>query len=301
MTQMQTVLAVDDVPANLKMLGQILGPQYRYLCATNGQAGFELAVAQRPDIILLDVMMPDIDGYEICTRLKADARTQSIPVIFLTALKDETDETRGLEIGAIDYITKPFCPAIIQARVRNHLELKRYRDMLERMSFTDGLTGLSNRRFFDDFLEREWRGAIRNGTAISLILMDIDHFKLYNDHYGHLQGDACLRNVGEALLAAARRPSEMVARYGGEEFACVLTDPPPEGAGTLAGLLLESVVGLKLPHAASSVSDHVTLSLGAATMRPVVNQPCTSLITRADELLYQAKRNGRNQVCSGEG
>lgn len=299
MTEKPSVLAIDDVPANLKMLGHILGPSYRYLCATSGLSGLDIATTQRPDIILLDVVMPEIDGYEMCARLKADPRTQSIPIIFLTALKEETDEARGLEIGAIDYITKPFSPAIIQARVKNHLELKKYRDMLERMSFTDGLTGISNRRHFDDFLEREWRGAIRKGSAISLILMDVDFFKLYNDHYGHLQGDECLRCVATALQAAARRPSELVARYGGEEFACVLTDPPAEGGVPLAHMLLERVVALKIPHAKSTAADHVTLSMGAATLSPSVGQDHAMLIKLADDLLYQAKKGGRNQVRGG--
>lgn len=296
MTEKPSVLAIDDVPGNLKMLGQILGPQYRYLCATSGGAGLEIALAQRPDIILLDVMMPEIDGYEICARLKTDPRTHAIPVIFLTSLKEETDEARGLEIGAIDYITKPFSPAIIQARVKNHLELKKYRDMLERMSFTDGLTGISNRRHFDDFLEREWRSAVRKGAAISLILMDVDFFKLYNDHYGHLLGDECLRGVAAALQSAARRPSEMVARYGGEEFACVLTEPPTDGPLPLAQLLLEAVVGLKIPHEKSTVAGHVTLSLGAATLFPTLGQERSALISLADEMLYQAKKGGRNQI-----
>lgn len=299
MTEKQTVLAIDDVPANLKLLGQILGSQYRYLCATSGQAGLEIALAQQPDIILLDVMMPDVDGYEICARLKADASTRAIPVIFITSLKEETDETRGLEIGAIDYVTKPFCPAIIQARVRNHLELKRYRDMLERMSVTDGLTGIPNRRHFEQFLEREWRSAIRKQSPISLILLDVDFFKLYNDHYGHVRGDECLRGVAQALVGAARRPSELVARYGGEEFACVLPDTTSAGAATVARAQLQRVAALKLPHEKSTVAEHVTLSLGVATVTPAVGQAAADLIVLADEKLYCAKKNGRNQVCVG--
>ena len=297
MTERQTVLAVDDVPSNLKLLGQILGDQYRVLFATSGAAGLEVAHAQKPDLILLDVMMPGIDGYEVCRQLKAHPRTERIPVIFVTTLKEETDETRGLEIGAIDYITKPFCPAIIRARVRNHLELKRYRDLLEAMSMTDGLTGLPNRRHFDQHLDREWRAAIRESSTLSLVLIDIDFFKLYNDHYGHLLGDECLRAVARALAIGARRPSELVARYGGEEFACLLPGTPASGARTVAELMRGNVLDLSLPHEKSQVSPHVTVSMGIGTASPLLGEDPDTLVTRADQNLYQAKRNGRNRVA----
>lgn len=296
MTERHTVLAIDDVPANLKLLGQILGEEYRFLCATTGAAGLEIAETQRPDLILLDVMMPEIDGYEVCTRLKANPKTERIPVIFLTSLKEETDETRGLEIGAIDYVTKPFCPAIIRARVRNHLELKKYRDLLESMSMTDGLTALPNRRHFDQHLDREWRAAIREQKTLSMIMMDVDCFKLYNDHYGHVQGDACLRTVAAALALGARRPSELVARYGGEEFACILPDTSRAGAVTVAEGMLQHVADLGLPHEKSLVAPYVTLSIGVGSATPEVGMTVGDLIAQADESLYRAKRSGRNRV-----
>lgn len=298
MTDRHTVLAIDDVPANLKLLGQILGDQYRFLCTTNGVAGLEIAEAQRPDLILLDVVMPDLDGYEICRLLKANPITERIPVIFLTSLKEEEDETRGLEIGAIDYVTKPFSPPIIRARVRNHLELKKYRDLLESMSMTDGLTGLPNRRHFDQHLDREWRSAIREQKSISVVMMDIDCFKLYNDHYGHVQGDECLRAVARALRNGARRPSELVARYGGEEFACILPDTSAAGAATVAEAMLARVVDLEVPHAKSLVSPHVTMSMGVGSASPEVGSDVGELIARADENLYRAKKEGRNRVVS---
>ena len=217
-------------------------------------------------------------------------------MIFITSLKDETDEAFGLEIGAIDYITKPFSPAIVKARVRNHLELKHYRDMLESQAATDGLTGIPNRRHFDESLEREWRSAIRRKSHISLILMDIDCFKPYNDFYGHLQGDECLRTVGRSLVGGARRPSELVARYGGEEFACVLPDTDLAGAMHVATELLERVRAQELAHEKSTVGPHVTLSLGVACMSPEVGNVPGELIQRADSQLYEAKRAGRNQV-----
>ncbi len=294
----QTVLAIDDVPANLKLLGEILQPEYRFLVATSGAQGLEIAASKQPDLILLDVMMPEMDGYEVCRQLKANPLTQSIPVIFVTAMKEETDEERGLEIGAIDYVTKPFRPTIVRIRVRNHLELKRYHDLLESQAVTDGLTGIANRRQFDKWLDREWRLAIRRQSPISLILGDIDCFKMFNDHYGHPEGDECLKGVAKALASAIRRPSELLARYGGEEFACILPDTDLPGAVHFAGSLLEQIRAVKMPHQKSVCSDIVTMSLGAATLSPSLGDGQEALIQAADEQLYRAKKAGRNRVTS---
>lgn len=299
-TDKQTVLAIDDVPANLKLLGEILQPEYRFLVATSGAQGLELAASKQPDLILLDVMMPEMDGYEVCTQLKANPLTQAIPVIFITALKEETDEARGLEIGAIDYVTKPFSPAIVRIRVRNHLELKRYHDLLESQAVTDGLTGIANRRQFDKWLDREWRLAIRRRSPISLILGDIDCFKLYNDHYGHPEGDECLRGVAKALSAGLRRPSELLARYGGEEFACILPDTDQAGALHFANTLLDQVRALRRPHATSTAADIVTMSLGAASLSPSLGDTPDVLLQLADDHLYAAKRAGRNRAHAAE-
>jgi diguanylate cyclase (GGDEF)-like protein len=295
----QTVLIVDDTPANIEMLSEALSDEYEVLFATSGQDALDIASNQHPDLILLDVIMPDMDGYQVCTRLKEGARTRTIPVIFVTAMDHEEDETKGLNVGAIDYLTKPIRPPIVRARVRNHLELKRYRDSLESLSSTDGLTGIPNRRQFDQAFDREWHRARRNQTPLSLILMDIDLFKDYNDYYGHLAGDDCLRTLARVLAEYIRRPTDLIARYGGEEFACVLPDTDIEGALWFANQILEKVNTLHAPHAHSAVADHVTLSLGVSTLVPVVGQPSFELIRRADECLYAAKRNGRNQVRSG--
>lgn len=292
----QTVLAIDDMPANLKLLGEILKPEYRFLVATSGAQGLELATSKQPDLILLDVMMPEMDGYEVCAQLKANPLTASIPVIFITALKEETDEERGLEIGAIDYITKPFSPSIVRIRVRNHLELKRYHDLLQSQAVTDGLTGIANRRQFDKWLDREWRLAIRRQTSISLVLGDIDCFKLFNDHYGHPEGDECLKVVAKSLSAGIRRPSELLARYGGEEFACILPESDLPGALHFAGNLLEHVRAAKMRHEKSIAADIVTMSLGVACLSPVLGDAPETLIQAADEQLYAAKRAGRNRV-----
>ena len=295
----QVVLIVDDTPANIEILNEALGNEYEILFATNGQDALNIAFDQNPDLILLDVMMPEMDGYAVCTRLKQESRTSSIPVIFVTALDQEGDETKGLGVGAIDYIIKPIRPAIVQARVHNHLELKRYRDLLENLSATDGLTGISNRRHFDEILAIEWRRAKRNQTPLSLILMDIDVFKAYNDHYGHLAGDDCLYHVARVISRCVQRPSDLVARYGGEEFACLMPDTDADGAIMVAKQMRSALENLNIPHAYSPVADHVTLSFGVAMMVPLAGQPLFDLIRRADELLYTAKRNGRNQIRSG--
>jgi diguanylate cyclase (GGDEF)-like protein len=294
----QTVLIVDDTPANIKLLSVVLGRAHELLFAVSSREALELAAAQTPDLILLDVMMPEMDGYEVCAQLKADPRTRSIPVIFVTAMSREEDEAKGLEVGGIDYITKPYSAPIVRARVRNHLELKRYRDFLENLSATDGLTGIPNRRRFDEFLDCEWRRTMRSQLPLSLIMLDLDFFKAYNDHYGHLAGDDCLRQVAEALAGGVRRPADLVARYGGEEFVCVLPETEMSGARQVAQQLWEKVGALQIPHAYSSVSEHVTISAGVATLTPAVGQKLTDIIARADAQLYVAKRSGRNQVVS---
>lgn len=294
----QTVLIVDDAPANIELLSEVLESEYEVLFALSGEDGLNIAFEEAPDLILLDIVMPQMDGYEVCDRLKADPRTRTIPVIFVTAMDLEEDETKGLALGAIDYITKPIRPPIVRARVRNHLELKRYRDLLERLTTTDGLTGIANRRRFDAFLESEWSRARRSQKPLSLIMLDIDFFKAFNDHYGHLAGDDCLRQVAQCLDGRVRRPADLVARYGGEEFACLLPETNAMGAATMAKRFLESMNELNIPHAYSEAADHVTLSMGVATIIPLIGQPSSELVRRADQLLYEAKQNGRNQFRS---
>lgn len=292
----QKALVVDDSEANIQLLSEFLSPICSVFFAMNGEEAIRLADTLRPDIILLDVMMPGMDGYEVCRRIKANNDLKDIPIIFVTAMGSEDDEAKGLELGAIDYISKPISPAIVKARVKNHLELKRYRDLLERISLIDGLTGIPNRREFDMKLGEEWRRAIRNGELISLIMMDIDFFKNYNDHYGHLAGDDCLRKVAKALVSTMKRPGDMVARYGGEEFACILPDTDTQGALIVAEMLLNSVSDLKIPHATSTVADHITISIGFASKLPDPGTSHESLILEADTMLYNAKKHGRKRI-----
>lgn len=290
------ILMVDDTPTNIKVLTGILRNDYDLISAFNGTEALELARTEKPDLILLDVLMPGMDGFRVCEELKANHLTRSIPVIFVTALEEVADETRGFELGAVDYLTKPIRKPIVKARVRNHLELKQHRDFLERLSTLDGLTGIPNRRHFDAFAEGEWRRSIRKSSHFSLLLIDVDHFKMFNDRYGHLEGDDCLRDVAQALLKTPRRPMDFVARFGGEEFAVVLPDTDMEGAKLLAESMRKAIEDLKIPHAGNSSCGHVTVSVGIASTKPEMNDELGSLLKEADEALYKAKETGRNRV-----
>jgi diguanylate cyclase (GGDEF)-like protein len=296
---MNKILIVDDMPANIKVLVEALkNPVFEIFVATNGETALNIANSEAVDLILLDVMMPDMDGYEVCKKLKSNDQTAKVPVIFVTSLGEEEDETRGLELGAVDYITKPIRTPIVKARVKNHLELKKQRDILENLSSIDGLTGIANRRRFDRFLDLEWRRATRTKTLLSLIMMDIDYFKKYNDNYGHFAGDDCLKKVADVLQNTIKRKTDLVARYGGEEFACVLPLVNQPDAISIAKRILKNITALTIPHAYSDIADHITMSLGAATVVPSIKTTHEELIETADQALYEAKAAGRNQVKS---
>lgn len=265
--------------------------------ATSGEEALEICRQDPPDLILLDVVMPGMGGMEVCRRIKADPTTASVPVIFVTAQDDPADETRGLEAGAVDFITKPVNPAVVRARVRAHLTLKAQADALRELAFIDGLTGVANRRRFDDALEIEWRRCRRSGSPLAVVMIDIDHFKHYNDRYGHQAGDACLRSVADELRGRLGRSSDLVARYGGEEFVCLLPECGLEGAQAKAEDLRQAVEAMGVPHEASATSPVVTISLGVAAIAPGPEQSPEELLAAADVGLYEAKLGGRNRVC----
>ena len=292
------ILVVDDTIENIDFLVSALGEQgYRVRVATGGESALKAARFGPPDLILLDIRMPDMNGYEVCQRLKADPQTCGVPVLFVTALDDEDGEARGLELGAIDYLTKPINPAILRARVKNHLELKQKTDELARLSCTDSLTCLANRRIFFEMLDREWRRSSRSGNPVSLIMMDVDFFKAYDDQYGHIAGDECLKRIGQTLADAMKRAGDLAARYGGEEFVVLLPDTDHEGAVQVAEKLRNEIEALNIAHAHSQMADVVvTVSAGVATMVPRVDDSAGTLLKTADEALYEAKTNGRNQV-----
>ncbi len=293
-------MIVDDVPANIKMLREVLKSNYEIIFATSGPDAIALMEPKAlPDLILLDIMMPDMDGYEVCRILKSDDLTAKIPIIFITSKDDEEDEIKGFELGAVDYVTKPFSIPVVKARVQTHVELKQQREILENLSSIDGLTGVPNRRNFDEFLDRNWHFCMRAGKAISLIMIDIDHFKTYNDFYGHLEGDECLKQVAAILKSCINRDTDIVARYGGEEFGCVLPVTDLKGALSIAELMRKSVEALAIPHAQSQTAGYVTISVGVASMVPMKDAPAQTIIKAADNALYAAKMSTRNCVKKG--
>lgn len=295
-----TVLVVDDSPPNLMIMKGILTAQCHVITASSGEECLRLAQQHTPDLILLDVVMPGISGFEVCRILKADPLLAAIPVIFVTARDEMDDEAQGFEVGAVDYITKPVRPPIVRARVRNHVELKRHRDTLEKLSTLDGLTGLFNRRFFDQVLENEWARSRRGNEPLSIILADIDCFKKYNDRYGHMEGDECLKRVARALAASPQRACDVVCRYGGEEFCAILPATRLEGALKLAEAMRAAVVALDIPHAENANRGCVTVSMGVACAMPSQSITSADILQLADAMLYRAKNQGRNMVLGEE-
>jgi diguanylate cyclase (GGDEF)-like protein len=291
-----TLLIVDDEKQNRSLLTELLRAEYHVILAKNGVQALERAQEHTPDLILLDVLMPEMDGYAVIRALKEDDRTRDIPVIFITALDSAEDEEKGLELGAVDYISKPFRPSIVRARIRNHLQSVHQRRLLEQLALIDSLTEIPNRRRFAQVLEHEWRRCMRNNLPLSLIVIDVDNFKQFNDSHGHAAGDVVLRNIAQTLFHDLRRAGDFVARYGGEEFVVLLPDAAEDGARALAEQMREDVEDLRIPHEESASSPWVTISLGGATIVPKVATPDPDLFSLADARLYEAKHQGRNRV-----
>jgi diguanylate cyclase (GGDEF)-like protein len=295
------ILVVDDAMENVRILHAALQDEHEIVFAMDGPRALEIARTQQPDLILMDAMMPGMDGYAVCRELFAAPETSGIPVIFVTALTSPEDETRALGAGAADFIGKPVNAAVVRARVRTQLTVKRQRDALRALILLDALTGAANRRAFDERLALEWRRCGRARLAVSLLLVDIDHFKLYNDHYGHPAGDAVLVQVATAMRRAAGRGQDQVARYGGEEFAILLPQLDAHGATGVARRLMHELELLNLPHAASPTGPQLTVSVGIASMLPGEHNVPADLVQLADALLYQAKAGGRNRYMVSPG
>ncbi len=290
------LLLVDDQPINIQVMHQIFGGDYQVFMATNGPQAVALCQSNPPDLVLLDIVMPGMDGFEVCSLLKASDLTCNIPVIFVTAHTDAAQETHGLSLGAVDFIAKPVNPAVVRARVKTQLTLKFQSDLLRKLVFLDGLSGVFNRRYFDQQLGVEWARSTRSSSPLSAIMIDVDHFKLFNDCYGHQAGDDCLRQIAVTLKTSLKRPADLVARYGGEEFACILPDTPFSDAMGLANELERKVRALSIPHAQSSVAHVVTVSVGVATRTLDSVDDQAALIGLADAQLYEAKQSGRGRV-----
>ena len=296
LTEKPTILIVDDEPVNIRVLVELLKDAYQLRIATNGEIALAIARSDEPpDLILLDVVMPGIDGFEVCRRLKADNRTARIPVIFITGNSDEQDEIHAFRAGAVDYVTKPFRPVIVKARVQTHAELKHCRDILERQSYSDSLTGIANRRHFEDNLPRMWNFACREQTPMACIMIDIDDFKKYNDLYGHQAGDACIKRVASVLNALVRRRVDLLTRYGGEEFCCLLPNADLACARQFAERFRQAVLELGITHEGSSTGAVVSISQGIAVLAAASHTLTPDLLIKnADMALYEAKRTGRN-------
>ena len=293
-----TILVVDDMTTTLLLLHDLLKDTYEVKIAKSGTKALEILESPNDiDLILLDIEMPDINGYDVCKRIKNNETIKNIPIIFITGRTSQEDEEYGLNLGAIDYITKPFNKAIVKLRIKNYLDLKIKNDMLEKLSMYDGLTNIRNRRFFDETFEKTFSEIKRDKKSLAVLMIDIDFFKPYNDNYGHGQGDETLRKVAKALEKTIKRASDFVARYGGEEFVILLKDINKDGVEAVANNLLNAVRELKITHEFSKIENYVTVSIGVSFYNSNSDVTKLELLLKADETLYNVKNSGRNNFA----
>jgi len=316
------ILIVDDRQENLLILESILGNMdCNIVKATSGNQALGLMFYHKFALVLLDVQMPEMDGFETAELMRISERTRYIPIIFITAIsKDFKCIFKGYEVGAVDYLFKPIKPVILRSKVKVFLELYKQKNMveeqakllkikikeftelmevngrLENLSLCDGLTGISNRRHFDQYINMSWKNSIRSNKPLSLIMIDIDYYKAVNDNYGHLKGDEYLIKVTKSIFSNINRPLDLVARYGGDEIAVVLPDTDSKGAIVVAEQLRKSVEALMLIHEHSKVGPYVTISLGTSTISANKDDSLDKFISSADKALYDSKQTGRNQV-----
>lgn len=294
---MEKVLVIDDSRLDTMVLVDILKDEYEVITALSGEEGIRQAVTEKPVLILLDIVMPGIDGFEILEQLKSNDVTKDIPVVFLTALADEATEEKGFMKGAMDYIKKPFNAHIVRARVRNHVKLCLYMRTIENQMSIDSLTGAYNRRAFENKLTYYWEKAIRQNETLSLFIVDIDFFKMVNDTYGHGEGDVVLKTTVSEMMKILATENSYLARYGGEEFAVINYGISAEKAQSLAEKVRKHVEELHIANEKSSVSPYLTVSIGGCTMKPKAGQIPKKIVNYADDMLYQAKNCGRNKSC----
>jgi len=293
-----TILVVDDMTTTLLLLHDLLKDTYEVKIAKSGTKALEILESPNDiDLILLDVEMPDINGYDVCKRIKNNETIKNIPIIFVTGRTSQEDEEYGLNLGAIDYITKPFNKAIVKLRIKNYLNLKIKNDMLEKLSMYDGLTNIRNRRYFDETFEKTFSEIKRDKKSLAVLMIDIDFFKPYNDNYGHGQGDETLRKVAKALEKTIKRASDFVARYGGEEFVILLKDINKDGVEAVANNLLNAIRELKITHEFSKIENYVTVSIGVSYYNSSSDITKLELLLKADEALYNVKNSGRNNFA----
>jgi len=291
------ILIVDDEKMNIMALAHFLKPQYEIIVATDADTALKIAEEQLPDLILLDIIMPEMSGFEVLIKLKDSSKTMNIPVIFLTGLNNVADEEKGLALGAVDYITKPFNKTIVRERIKTHIKMSDYIRTIEKLCMMDALTGLPNRRGFDVRMEAEWGRAFREKKPLGLIIIDIDNFKNYNDTYGHPEGDNLLQYISEVLEKTMNRAADFIARWGGEEFFGLLPDTDLEGAFNVAEQIRVNVMNMKV-HCLDGIDTSVTVSIGANSITPEEKDSAAVFIAVVDKLLYMAKNKGKNITCT---
>ena len=294
----QCILIIDDDPIQLMVLGHILFPQYDVKMAKNGEIGLKLAKAHNIDLILLDLVMQGMSGFDVLALLKESDETKNIPVIFVTGSISNEDEAKCLALGAVDYIRKPFTEVVVSLRVKIHLQLIAQMRTIENLSLTDGLTGISNRRSFDQMIKSTWNHTRRAHESLSVLMLDIDKFKQFNDKYGHLNGDSCLKTVATTIQTSLDRKSDNVYRWGGEEFAVILPYTSIDGAILIAERIRENIAATPI-ELDNNETVYITISIGAGSIAPAHEDSDSALIdfwTNLDKALYRAKENGRNRV-----
>lgn len=290
------ILVIEDSLLNQHVIQNILQDKYTLARALTAREAFEMLPIFRPHLILLDIILPDADGFKVLETLKGNEENRNIPVIIITGMDSEENEERGLMLGAVDYIKKPFKHGIVSARVNTQIRIIRQMQTIEQLGMLDGLTGISNRRAFDMHLRFEWNRAIKEDIPLSMIMLDIDHFKEYNDTYGHPQGDIILQSIASILKSETKESSGRVFRYGGEEFSVILPTDSVGGAIHVAERIRNSVETAKVRSLFSDVVTRVTVSAGVASVKPTPDDQMHYLIELADQKLYQAKHDGRNRV-----
>jgi len=296
------ILAVDDTELNTDILVELLRDRYEVITALDGESAIEIANKEHVDLILLDIMMPEMDGYDVCQHLKSNQKTKDIPIIFITAKTDETSIEKAYDIGGIDYVIKPFRPKELLARVQRELamqklidELKKSQEELKLLAITDPMTKLYNRRYFSEISMELFELAKRENRPLSLIMLDIDKFKTINDTYGHKVGDEAIIALGN-LLRKAKRKSDVACRLGGEEFVLLLPNTAYKDAKKVAEKIRKRVEKSKIPYDEGKTLSF-TVSLGVAEVDFEHEDQIESALKRADDALYEAKKSGRNRVC----
>lgn len=292
---MEKILIVDDSPLQAAQLKSILEDEYDISVVQTAEDGLRQAASAEYSLILLDVVMPGMDGFTLLKKLQEEILTQSVPVILITSLSDVANEQHGLVLGAVDYITKPFNALIVKARVNTHIKLYHYRRQAELQSMTDQLTGIANRRKYEHHSMTKWHEAARLQVPFSVCMFDIDHFKIYNDTFGHPAGDRVIASVAKTVSSYLHRSTDFFARYGGEEFVALFFGGQSEKIFAHLKTIRQAIEDLHIPHD-PSVSDWVTVSVGGVTVVPPAEGSYDAYLKIADTMLYDAKKHGRNQV-----